>query len=212
MIRLLLADDHQMFRQGLKRLLADHEDLSVLGEAANYAEVVDAMRAHTIDVVVLDLTMPGRGGVELITHVKAMRPETRVLVMTMHGEEPYISQALRAGADGYITKENAADELLQAIRRLARGGRYVCASVAEQLALGVASADQADRKHARLSNREYRIFEMLVAGKRGCEIAEELSLSEKTVSTHKAHVLQKMNVSNRTELLLYAVRHNLVPV
>lgn len=212
MIRLLLADDHQMFRQGLKRLLADHEDLCVLGEAASYSEVIDAVRAHPVDVAVLDLTMPGRGGVELIGHVKSMRPDMRVLVMTMHGEEPYISQTLRAGADGYITKENAADELLQAIRRVARGGRYVCSSVAEQLALGVASADQIDRKHARLSNREYRIFEMLVAGKRGCEIAEELSLSEKTVSTHKAHVLQKMNVSNRTELLLYAVRHNLVPV
>jgi two-component system, NarL family, invasion response regulator UvrY len=211
-IRLLLADDHQIFRQGLKRLLADHEDLSVIGEAANYAEVIDVVRTQPIDVSVLDLSMPGRGGVELISHAKSLRPEMRILVMTMHGEEPYISQALRAGADGYITKENAADELLQAIRRVARGGRYVCSAVAEQLAFGIASADHGDHKHARLSDREYRIFEMLVAGMRGCEIAEELSLSEKTVSTHKAHVMRKMNVSNRTELLLYAVRHNLVPV
>jgi two-component system, NarL family, invasion response regulator UvrY len=209
-IRLLLADDHLIFRQGLKRLLADHEDFAVVGEAASYTEVIDAVRAQPIDVAVLDLTMPGRGGVELIGHVKSLRPETQILVMTMHGEEPYISQALRAGADGYITKENAADELIQAIRRVARGGRYICSSVAEQLALGIASSDHGDRKHARLSGREYRIFEMLVAGKRGCEIAEELSLSEKTVSTHKAHVLHKMNVANRTELLLYAVRHNLV--
>ena len=212
MIRLLLADDHQIFRQGLRRLLADHEDMSIAGEAASYADVIDVVRAQPIDVAVLDLSMPGRGGVELIGHAKSLQSEMRILVMTMHGEEPYISQTLRAGADGYITKENAADELVQAIRRVARGGRYICSSVAEQLALGIAGADHGERAHARLSGREYRIFEMLVAGKRGCDIAEELSLSEKTVSTHKAHVLQKMNVSNRTELLLYAVRHNLVPV
>jgi len=210
LIRLLLADDHQIFRQGLRRLLADHDDLRVGAEAANYSEVIDAVRAQAFDVVILDLTMPGRGGVELIGHVKSLRPELHVLVMTMHGEEPYISQALRAGADGYITKENAADELLQAIRRVACGSRYICSAVAEQLALGIAIPEHGDRRHARLSGREYRIFEMLVAGKRGCEIAEELSLSEKTVSTHKANVLQKMNVANRTELLLYAVKHNLV--
>ena len=212
MIRLLLADDHQIFRQGVMRLMADHDDLTVLAEAATSNEVIDALRVHPIDVAVLDLSMPGRGGVELISHAKSLRPDMRILVMTMHGEEPYISQVLRAGADGYITKEHAADELVQAIRRVARGGRYVCSSVAEQLALGIASADHGERKHTRLSGREYRIFEMLVAGKRGCDIAHELSLSEKTVSTHKANVLQKMNVSNRTELLLYAVRHNLVPM
>jgi DNA-binding NarL/FixJ family response regulator len=212
MIRLLLADDHQIFREGLKRLLADCPDLRVVREAANYAEVIEALRAEPIDVAVLDLTMPGRSGVELISHAKSLQPAMRILVMTMHGGEPYVTQALRAGADGYMTKENAADELFLVIRRLANGGRYICSAVAERLALGIATHDPGEVKHARLSDREYRIFEMLVAGKRGCEIAQELSLSEKTVSTHKAHVFKKMNVTNRTELLLYAVRHQLVAV
>ena len=210
MIRLLIADDHQIFRQGLVRLLADHEDMVVVAQAADSAEVIEAVRAHPIDVLILDLSMPGRGGVELIAHSKAVRPGLRVLVMTMHGEEPYITQALRAGAEAYMTKEDAADELTLCIRRVANGGRYVSSAVAERLALRIATNDNGEQRHSHLSEREYRIFEMLVAGKRGWEIARELSLSEKTVSTHKAHVLRKMNVTNRTELVLYAIRNQLV--
>jgi DNA-binding NarL/FixJ family response regulator len=212
MIRLLIADDHRIFRQGLKRLLAEYDDLTVSGEAANEAEVLDAVRAQPFDVAILDLTMPGRGGSDLISRAKSLQPSMRILVMTMHGEEPFITQSLRAGADGYMTKENAADDLIMAIRRVAAGGRYVCPSVAERLAVGIAMQDSDVQRHTRLSGREFKIFEMLVAGKRGWEIAQELSLSEKTVSTHKANVLQKMNVSNRTELLLYAIKHQLVAV
>ena len=210
MIRLLIADDHQIFRQGLVRLLADHDDMVVVAQAADSAGVIEAVRANPIDVLILDLSMPGRGGVELIAHSKAVRPGLRVLVMTMHGEEPYVTQALRAGAEAYMTKEDAADELTLCIRRVAGGGRYVSSAVAEGLALRIASHDDGEQRHSHLSEREYRIFEMLVAGKRGCEIARELSLSEKTVSTHKAHVLRKMNVTNRTELVLYAIRNQLV--
>jgi DNA-binding NarL/FixJ family response regulator len=209
-IRLLIADDHQIFRQGLCRLLADHADMEVAAEAADYAEVVAALHRRPIDLVVLDLAMPGRGGVELIGYIKGLQPQIKVLVLTMHSDEPYVTQVLRAGAEGYMTKENAADELVQVIRRLAQGGRYVCAAVAERLAFGIAQRDTGEQRHSQLSSREYKIFEMLVAGKRGWEIALELSLSEKTVSTHKAHVLKKMNVSNRTELVLYAIRHQLV--
>jgi two-component system, NarL family, invasion response regulator UvrY len=212
MIRLLVADDHQMFRQGIIRLLSDYSDLSVVAQAANYAEVVNAVRSQPIDVAILDLTMPGRGGIELIGHAKSLRPEMRILVMTMHDEEPYVTQALRAGADGYMTKENAADELNAVLHRLYGGSRYVCSSVAERLALGIAMPDSGDKRHAKLSDREYRIFEMLVAGRRGCEIAQELSLSEKTVSTHKVNVLKKMNAANRTELVRYAIRNQLVAV
>ena len=212
MIRLLIADDHRIFRQGLARLLADHADLVVAAQAADCSEVVDVLRAQPIDVLILDLSMPGRGGIEMISHAKALRPGIRVLVMTMHGEEPYVTQALRAGADAYMTKEDAADELAVAIRRVAGGGRYVCSAVAERLALGIATNDDGEQRHGRLSEREYRIFEMLVAGRRGGEIAQELSLSEKTVSTHNANVLKKMNVTNRTELVLYAIRHQLVPL
>jgi DNA-binding NarL/FixJ family response regulator len=212
MVRLLIADDHRLFRQGLKRLLEEHSDLEVIAEAADCSEVIDVLRTQQIDVATLDLTMPGRGGVDLIAHAKQLQPGTRVLVITMHGEDPYVTQALRAGADGYMTKENAADDLVQAVRRVASGGRYVCSSVAESLAQGIATRDGSAAPHTRLTEREYKIFEMLVAGKRGSEIALELSLSEKTVSTHKANVLQKMRLTNRTELVLYAIRHQLVAV
>jgi DNA-binding NarL/FixJ family response regulator len=154
--------------------------------------------------------MPGRGGIDLIAHVRALQPQISILVVSMHGEEPYVTHALRAGANGYMTKEYAADELIVAIRRVASGGRYVCPAVAEQLASSIASHDHADRRHTLLSEREFKIFEMLVVGKRGLEIAKELSLSEKTVSTHKANIMKKMSVANRTELVLYAIRHKLV--
>lgn len=212
MIRLLVADDHRTFREGLCRLLSDHADFSVVAQAANSAETVDAVRTREIDVAILDLAMPGRSGPELIAHAKAMRPSMRVLVVSMHDEEPHISRALRAGADGYATKEISASELELAIRRLHGGRRYVYPSVAERVALGIAMNDPGDCRHEKLSGREYRIFEMLVAGKRGCEIAEELSLSEKTVSTHKINVLKKLNLANRTELVRYAIRQQLLPV
>ena len=210
MIHLLLADDHRMFREGLRRLLSDQPDLEVTAEASNSAEVIEAVRVHDIDVAVLDLTMPGRCGPELIAHAKSLRPSMRILVMTMHDEEPHVTQSLRAGADGYATKEIAATEMNHAIRRLHSGGRYLCPAVAERLAIGVATNSRGDSRHSKLSDREYRIFEMLVAGKRGSEIASELSLSEKTVSTHKVNVLKKMNLANRTELIRYAIREQLL--
>lgn len=212
MIRLLLADDHRMFREGLHRLLSDQPDIEVVAQASTSGETIEGVRNHEVDVAVVDLTMPGRSGPELISHAKALRPSMRILVMTMHDEEPHVTQALRAGADGYATKEIAATEMNTAIRRVHAGGRYLCPTVAERLALGIATNPQGDSLHLRLSDREYRIFEMLVAGKRGWEIASELSLSEKTVSTHKINVLKKMNLANRTELIRYAIREQLVAV
>lgn len=210
MIRLLLADDHRMFREGLRRLLSDQADLEVVAEASTSNEVIEAVRVHEVDVAVIDLTMPGRCGAELIARAKSLRPEMRILVLTMHDEDPYVTQSLRAGADGYATKEIAAEEMHGAIRRLHAGGRYLCPAVAEKLALGVAMNTRGLTPHSRLSHREYRVFEMLVAGKRGWEIATELSLSEKTVSTHKVNVLKKMNLANRTELVRYAIREQLL--
>jgi DNA-binding NarL/FixJ family response regulator len=212
MIRLLVADDHPIFREGLKRLLSEQDDLVVAHEAADVAGVMAGLRAQPIDVAVLDLSMHGRDGVEMISRAKSLQPNMRILILTMHDSEHHATQALRAGADGYMTKENAADELVLALRRLHRGERYVCPAVAERLALSIAMHEPDDMRHTRLSAREFKVFEMLVAGKRGWEIAQELTLSEKTVSTHKAHVLRKMNVTNRTELLLYAVKHQLVSV
>jgi DNA-binding NarL/FixJ family response regulator len=208
MIRLLIADDHLLFRQGLRRLLEDEADLEVVAEAANCAEVVDAVRNHRVDVAVLDLTMPGRSGSEMIRQVKAVSPHVCILVLTMHSEEAIVMAALKAGANGYMTKEDAADELVSVIHKLAHGGRYVCQQVAESIAFGMSCPDDKPL-HSRLSMRELKILEMLSAGKRGSEIASELSLSEKTVSTHKTNLLRKLNLHNSAELVVYAVNHGL---
>jgi DNA-binding NarL/FixJ family response regulator len=209
MIRLLIADDHLLFRQGLRRLLADEADLDIVAEAANCSEVIDAVRNQDIDVAVLDLNMPGRSGAEMIRQVKAMSPFVNILVLSMHSEESLVLAALKAGASGYMTKEDAADEVVTVIRRLAHGGRYVCQQVAESIAFGMSSPDDNKPPHTRLSARELRILEMLSAGKRGSEIAGELSLSEKTVSTHKTNLLRKLNLHNNAELVVYAVNHGL---
>lgn len=211
MIRLLIADDHLLFRQGMRRLLADEADIEVVAEAANCAEVVDAVRKKDIDVAILDLTMPGRGGPELIRQVKAMSPDVCILVLTMHSEEALVLATLKAGANGYMTKEDAADEVVTAVRKLAHGGRYVCQRVAESIAFGMSCPDDKP-PHTRLSARELRIMGMLAAGKRGSEIASELLLSEKTVSSHKTNLLRKLNLHNNAELVVYALNHGLSEV
>jgi len=209
-IRLLLADDHRIFRDGLARVLRDHDDMSVVAEAGNYAEVMAALRGQPVDVAILDLSMPGRDGIELIAHVKDLYAAVRVLVVTMHSNDFSAGRALRAGADGYLTKENAADDAVLAIRQIARGARYVCSSMAERLALHMSGKPESREAHECLSDREFKIFEMLVAGKRGAQIASELSLSEKTVSTHKTHVLRKLRLNSSSDLVRYAIRHQLV--
>jgi len=208
MIRTLIADDHKIFLQGLRRLLAEHDDIEVVAEASNCTEVIEAVRTHPLDVAVLDLSMPGRDGAEMIAQVKALQPALKTLAMTMHKEEPFIIGALKAGVDGYALKDDAAEQLIAAIRQIARGGRYLCPEIAERIANAIPRGQT--QPHALLTDREHRIFRLLIAGKRGSEIAAELVLSEKTVSTHKAHVLRKMHLSNRTELILYAIKHRLI--
>jgi DNA-binding NarL/FixJ family response regulator len=210
MVRLLIADDHRIFREGLSRLLRDHDDLDVVAEAGNDLDVMSALHVHHIDLAVLDLSMPGRDGVELISQIKATHPLVKILIVTMQSSDVSALRALRAGADGYITKDNAATEVTAAIRQIMRGTRYVCPLVAERLALGVAGQVGRKQAHECLSEREFKIFEMLVAGKRGAEIAAELSLSEKTVSTHKANVLRKLDLHSGSDLVRYAIRHQLV--
>lgn len=210
MIRILIADDHRLYREGLARLLRDHDDFNVVAEASNGADVIAALRLHRVDLAILDLSMPGRDGIEMITHLKEVHPGLKVLVITMQGGDFTAVRALRAGADGYMTKENAADEAISAIRQIVRGLRYVCPVVAERLALGMAGNGNARKAHESLSDREFKIFEMLVAGKRGAEIASELSLSEKTVSTHKTHVLRKLDLHSSSDLVRYAIRHQLI--
>jgi DNA-binding NarL/FixJ family response regulator len=209
MTRIIIADDHTIVREGLKQVLAAAGDLTVIAEAQNGAEVMQRVREHEFDVLLLDMSMPGKSGIELIKQVHAEKPKLRILVLSMHEEEQYAVRALKAGAAGYLTKESASAQLVAAIRKVAAGGAYITAAVAEQFALG-AMANNSGPPHAALSDREYQVFEMLVAGKTITEIAERLNLSVKTVSTHKARILQKMNMTNPAELIRYAINNRLV--
>jgi two-component system, NarL family, invasion response regulator UvrY len=208
-IRVLLADDHAMVRAGLKEVLADTGDITVAGEATNGHEVLAQVRAHEFDVAVLDMTMPGRSGIELIKQVKEARPRLRVLVLTMHKEEQYAVRALRAGASGYLTKESAADQLVAAIRRIAAGGAHVSPETAERLALDAGRASDAP-PHTLLSDREFQVFQMIAKGAAMGEIARQLSLSVKTVSTHKTRIMEKMGLANQAELIRYALENKLL--
>ena len=210
MIRIVLADDHAIVREGLKRIVADVKEFQVVGEAADGTEVMRAVRELDFDVLVQDLSMPGRSGMELIKLVKAEKPKLRVLVLSMHQETQYAVRAIKAGASGYLTKETAPAQLEQAIRKIAGGGAYISAEVAEQLALGAMPGGAGEAlPHESLSDREFEVFRLLVAGDAVSDIAGKLNLSVKTVSTHKANLMQKLGLSNQTELVRYALKHGL---
>lgn len=208
MIRVLLADDHAIVRAGLKEILSATGDITVVAEATNGTEVLSAVRGGEYDVAVLDMSMPGRSGIELIKLVKAERPKLRILVLSMHSEEQYAVRAVKAGASGYLTKESAADALVAAIRRIAAGGAYVTPETAERLVLD--SAPENAAPHTLLSDREYQVFRMICSGTSISQIAAALALSVKTVSTHKTRILQKMGAANQTDLVRYAIRHHLI--
>lgn len=208
-IRVLLADDHAIVRAGLKEILADTGDITVAGEASSGQEVLGRIRDNDYDVAVLDMSMPGRSGIELIRQVKGERPKLRILVLTMHSEQQYAVRALKAGASGYLTKESAPDQLVAAIRRIAAGGAFVSPETAEQLALDVNRAPGGP-VHTLLSDREYQVFELIVNGKSVTDIARHLALSVKTVSTHKTRILHKMGVTSQAELVRYALEHRLL--
>jgi DNA-binding NarL/FixJ family response regulator len=209
MIRLVIADDHTIVREGLKQLLSAASDLSVVGEAQNGHEVLARVRELDFDVLLLDMSMPGKSGTELIKQVHAEKPKLRILVLSMHEEEQYAVRAIKAGASGYLTKESASAQLVSAIRKVAGGGAFITSSVAEQLALG-AMPDAAGPPHSALSDREFQVFRAIVAGKTVTDIADELNLSVKTVSTHKARILEKMSMHSAADLVRYAIRHKLV--
>lgn len=209
MIRILIADDHAIVRGGLNQLLSSQNDFVVAGEAADGLEALRQIREKALDVVLMDMSMPGRSGIELIKMVKAEKPKLAILVLSMHKEEQYAVRALKAGAMGYLTKESAPDQLVAAIRKVAGGGVFISTGVAERLALELGGNHDAT-PHTQLSDREYQIFQMIVSGVAIGEIADELSLSVKTVSTHKSRILQKMRMSSSAELIHYAIRHQLV--
>ncbi|MCD6076469.1 MAG: response regulator transcription factor [Ramlibacter sp.] len=209
MIRIVLADDHAIVREGLKRIVGDAADFTVAGEAADGTEVMRVVRETEFDVLVLDLSMPGRSGMELIKLVKAEKPRLRILVLSMHQETQYAVRAIKSGASGYLTKESAPAQLEQAIRKIAAGGAYISSEVAEQLALGAMPGGGGALPHESLSDREFQVLRLLVAGEAVSDIAQKLNLSVKTVSTHKANLMQKLGLSNATEMLRYALKHGL---
>ena len=208
-IEVLLADDHAIIRDGLKKILADTDDMVVAGEAMNGHAALDLVRERNWGLVVLDLSMPGRSGVELIKLIKTERPQCPVLIFSMHPEEQYAVRALRAGASGYLSKEGDSDLILPALRKVAAGGVYFSARVAELLVSEAAPHAQS-LPHTRLSDREYQIFDRIVRGLSLTAIAHELSLSIKTVSTHKSHIMSKMEMKNQVDLVRYAISHQLI--
>ena len=208
MIRVLLADDHPIVRAGLKEILADTGDITVAGEATNGQEVMEQVRGREFDVAVLDMSMPGRSGIELIKQLKGEYPRLPILILSMHKEEQYAVRAIKTGAAGYLTKESAAELLIGAVRKVAAGGVFISPTVAERLALEYGPLRE-EAPHTKLSDREYQIFQMIVAGTTITAIADALSLSVKTVSTHKSRILQKMGKSSSAELIHYAIEHQL---
>ncbi|MFA6231235.1 MAG: response regulator transcription factor [Rhodanobacter sp.] len=208
-VQILVADDHGVIRNGLKKILDDTPDLEFAGEACDGRSLLEKVRERHWDMLILDLSMPGRNGLELIKLVNEAQPPLPILIFSMHQEEQYAVRALRAGASGYLTKEFDGDLLLSAIRKVASGGVYVSAKVAELLASDVSRPQHAP-PHTLLSNREYEVFSRLVRGISLTAIAFEFSLSIKTVSTHKSHLLEKMGMSNQTDLVRYAINNGLI--
>lgn len=205
----LVVDDHAIIRNGLKKILADTDDLNVAGEAANGNAALEKVRERDWDVVILDISMPGRNGLELIKLIKEERPKLPILIFSMHHEEQYAVRAIRAGAAGYLSKDDDSELLLPALRKVAAGGVFISPKVADLLATEL--SHHADSlPHTLLSNREYEVFIRIVRGINLTAIAEEFSLSIKTVSTHKSHILSKMEMATQVDLVRYAINHNLL--
>lgn len=208
-MRILITEDHAVVRQGLKLILADHFKHAVFGEARNATEALARVWKEKWDVVVLDITMPGRSGLEVLKEIRRSRPRLPVLILSMHPEDQFAVRLLKAGAAGYLTKEIAGEELVGAIKKVVGGGRYISPSLAERLA-SYLTIDVQKAPHERLSDREYLILRMIASGKQVGQIAKELSLSVSTVSTYRARILQKMDMKNNAELTHYALQKELV--
>lgn len=208
MIRILIADDHAIVRAGLKQIIEGIPDMVLAEEAANGWELLEKVRKSDFDVIVLDITMPGGGGIEVLKQLRNEKPKIPVLALSIHPEEQYGKRMLKAGAAGYLTKESAPDELVNAIRKVYSGGRYVSPQLAERLAADLASHSDAP-PHEELSDREYQVMVMIGSGKMITEIAIELNLSAKTVSTYRTRILEKMRMRSNAELTHYVVTHQL---
>jgi len=209
MIKILIADDHAIVRKGLVQILADSPDTIVVDEASDGNEALGKADDGDFDLVLLDISMPGRGGLDVLKELKSRKPGLPVLILSMHPEEQYAVRALRSGASGYLTKGSASDDLLHAINKVLSGGKYISSSLAERLA-DVLDNNAEKAPHEILSNREYQVMRMIGAGKTVTEVAAEMSLSVKTISTFRARILNKMKLKNNSELTRYVIQNNLV--
>lgn len=209
MIRVLIADDHAILRRGLKEILLHEFHNATCGEAGEAQQVISQVRSHPWDLIILDVSMPGRSGFDLLSDLRELRPELPVLVLSMHPEDQYGKRALRAGAAGYMNKETAPEELVKAVRKVLGGARYVSETLAEKLASDL-YADTGRPIHECLSNREFEVLKMIASGKTSSQIAEDLRLSVTTVSTYRARILEKMRMTTNAELMRYALQSRLV--
>ena len=209
-IKVVLADDHRILREGLVRLLHQASDLRVVGQAEDGFGLLAVLRKTSCHIVVLDLSMPGLSGVELLRRIKHEWPDLRVVILTMHDEDAYAVRSFRAGADGYLTKHAAGDSLVDALRRVRSRGIYVSPKIAERLAMGL-RGDVDENPHDKLSNREFEVFRLIVEGRRMTEVAERMSLSIKTVSTHKTRIQEKLSLTGTAEMVRYALSRQIFP-
>jgi DNA-binding NarL/FixJ family response regulator len=209
MLKLLIADDHSVVRRGLKQILEETPDIEVGDEAANGREVLEKVRARLWDALVLDITMPGRSGLDILREVKVHCPRLPVLILSMHSQEQYAARVLKAGAAGYLPKESAPEELVKAIRKICSGGKYINAEQAENL-VGLLNGHGDQPPHHLLSNREYEVFRLIASGKTVSQIAAEIKLSIKTISTYRSRLLEKMRMKTNAKLTHYAIKNGLV--
>jgi DNA-binding NarL/FixJ family response regulator len=210
MIHVLIVDDHDIVREGVKQILSDTDDIAIGGEARTGGEALAEVRRAKCDVVILDLNLPDRAGLEVLSQLRTMAPHVPVLIFSMHRESSYATRALKAGAAGYVSKDSAREHLVAAIRKVARGERFLTPDVAESVAFGVVD-ESGENLHERLSDREFQVLCLIAAGRPPREIAAELNLSVRTVGTHRARLLGKMGLRNNAQLVQYAIEHRLLP-
>ena len=209
MIRMIIADDHPIVRAGMKQIISEASDMIVADEAGDGHQLLNKIRTENFDVVILDLTMPHMDGLDVLKQLRIEKPKLPVIILSIHPESQYALRVLKAGAAGYVTKTSAPDELINAIRKVCRGGKYISPSIAEKLAFQL-DTNFKEMPHEMLSDREYQVMRMMASGKTVTEIAEKLALSVKTISTYRSRILEKMKMKNSAELMHYAIQNKLV--
>ena len=209
MIKILIADDHKIFREGLREIINKTSDIRVIDEAKSGIEVLSQVEENSYDVILLDISMPGRSGLDILKQLRKEKPHIQVLILSMYSEEEFAIRAMRTGAAGYLVKDTASKDLIEAIRKVSMGLKYVTPSLAEKLAIDIDMGNETPI-HAKLSNREYEVMCMISSGKKNKEIAEEILVSPKTVSSYKKRILDKMGMKTNAQLTEYAIRNGLI--